>query len=108
MDTDSLENHIESLSREVHNAWWEEKKMQGFHPPLLCKKYKIGGKFTKHCPECHTDMYLYGELPENVKEYDRVTVLAVLKAIRRLENKPQPTTNKSLNWIKRVKHFFTR
>lgn len=82
---------IEKLSEKVHNAWWEEKIEQGFHPPIYCTKKKpnpaIGIKeareaaFTKHCDKCHTDMYPYSDLPENIKEYDRVTVRIVLKAL---------------------------
>ncbi|MGE5423388.1 MAG: hypothetical protein ACM3QW_08995, partial [Ignavibacteriales bacterium] len=41
-------------------------------------------KFLKRCEKCHTDMYPYEELPENVKDYDRVTVKAVLQAIDKL------------------------
>ena len=83
MDIELLETRIEELSTEVHNAWWEGKKKQGFHPPLLCENYK-GAKFVKCCPKCHTDMYLYKELPEYIKEYDRATVRTVLNAINTL------------------------
>ena len=75
---------LEQLSAEVHNAWWDEKKKQGFHAPLNCphraptNEY---GKFEAVCEKCHTDMYPYEELAENIKEYDRVTVRACLKAI---------------------------
>ena len=41
-------------------------------------------KFHKFCGKCHTDMYPYSELPENIKDYDRVTVETVLKAISEL------------------------
>ena len=41
----------------------------------------------KRCDKCHTDLYSYSELPENVKEYDRVTVRAVLRAIKNIEGK---------------------
>ena len=40
--------------------------------------------FLKHCDKCHPDMYAYHHLPENIKEYDRVTVRAVLDAIEAL------------------------
>jgi len=86
IDIEFLETKIEEISTEVHNAWWEEKKRQGFHPPLVCKYYK-GDKFIKCCPNCHTDMYLYRDLPENIKEYDRVTVRTVLNAIKQLTKK---------------------
>lgn len=67
----------------MHNAWWEEKKKQGFHPPIECINYK-GKKFVKQCDKCHTDMYPYNELFENTKEYDRVTVRTVLTAIQKI------------------------
>jgi hypothetical protein len=79
---------IEKLSSKVHDAWWEEKKRQGFHPPSNHEgdgKYNPAcDKFYKTCNRCHTDMYPYDELPEHVKEYDRVTVRAILKAIDEL------------------------
>ena len=91
--------HLEIVSAKVHDAWWEEKKKQGFHAPNKCqsKNHKSfqdadwrakerfedlhNPKFYKWCDKCHTDMYPYEELPENIKEYDRVTVRAVDKAL---------------------------
>ena len=101
MNTKKLEENIEFLSEQVHNAWWEEKKKQGFHAPNECRNTtKIiidrslqfdeknrsitSYKFTKLCDKCHTDMYPYNELPENVKEYDRVTVRTVIEAIKKM------------------------
>lgn len=102
MDIKILYTKIEELSEEVHNAWMKEKLEQGFHSPLNCDETKRQLKiiprlnlssdvwvetikFQKQCPKCHTDLYPYSELPENVKEYDRVTVRAVLKAIETIE-----------------------
>lgn len=59
------------------------KKRQGFHSPKECKNPMID-KFTQSCDKCHTDMYPYNELPEHIKEYDRVTVKTVIKAIEKL------------------------
>jgi len=36
------------------------------------------------CNKCHRDMIPYQELPEDIKDYDRVTVQTVLEAIRTL------------------------
>lgn len=91
---------IEKLSEKVHDAWLEEKKKQGFHAPIVCESderksymksyYKQKTDFIvqdfspesyKWCKKCHVDMYPYGELPENIKEYDRVTVRTVLQAL---------------------------
>lgn len=75
---------VEALSEQVHNAWWEEKARQGFHAPKECLTLRSGdtyNKFQKYCDKCHTDMYPYNELPENIKEYDRVMVRTVLKAL---------------------------
>jgi hypothetical protein len=106
INTNLLKNQIEFLSEEVHNAWWEEKKQQGFHSPNDCesKNHKsylnasaegqqrfedagFNSKFYKWCDKCHTDMYPYNELDENIKEYDRVTVKTVINAIEKLNNK---------------------
>lgn len=78
---------IEFLSEQVHNAWMEEKHNQGFHAPKDCQYHDDlwEGKFDKSCDKCHIDLYPYYELPENIKEYDRVTVRAVLAAIRKME-----------------------
>lgn len=88
-----LENYIEQLAEEVHNAWMKEKLEHGFHAPKDCKNYDPNDvqhyywdEFEKHCEECHTDLYPFPELPENIKEYDRVTVRAVLNAIKKLEH----------------------
>ena len=86
-----IENNIEFLSEQVHNAWMEEKLKQGFHAPDDCSNFDQGDvahyyreKFERHCDKCHTDLYPYSELPENIKEYDRVTVRSVLDAIKKL------------------------
>ena len=94
-----LEWHKEKIAAKVHDSWWEEKKKQGFHAPYDCKSqsakdahaqdirsfgYNEFPKFYKFCDKCHTDMYPYPELPENIKDYDRVTVATVLKAISEL------------------------
>lgn len=75
---------VERISARVHDAWWEEKKEQGFHAPLECSHggvRKHGDKFDRNCEKCHPDMYPYDELPEQIKDYDRVTVKTVLDAI---------------------------
>lgn len=91
MDVTFFEQNLEFLSEEVHNAWMAEKESQGFHSPLKCPLYDSSddkrqstGKFTRKCGKCHTDLYPYDELPEHVKEYDRVTVKAVLRALEKL------------------------
>lgn len=53
---------IEELAERVHNAWWEEKKRQDKS-------------------EGHPDAVPYSQLPERAKEYDRVTVRVVLRAL---------------------------
>ncbi len=87
MDTEKLEANIEFLSEQVHNAWMKEKLQQGFHAPKKCHTYFEGclfNKFEKRCDKCHTDMYPYSELPENIKDYDRVTVRTVIEAIKKM------------------------
>lgn len=87
MDTTHLREKQEIIAAEVHNAWWREKEKQGFHAPMDCACPIETGQdatFSKRCESCHTDMYPYEDLPENVKEYDRVTVNAVLDAIEKI------------------------
>jgi len=91
-----LENK-EQIAAEVHNAWWDEKKRQGFHPPVDCMSqsakdahtqdikslgYNAFMKFYKYCDKCHPDMCPYKDLPEEIKDYDRVTVQVVIDAIK--------------------------
>jgi hypothetical protein len=90
---DYLESHIELLAEEVHNAWMSEKLAQGFHAPNNCQNFDPDDvahlycdKFERHCEKCHTDLYPYEELPENIKECDRVTVRDVINAMKRLED----------------------
>lgn len=103
IDISKLEQNIEFLSEQVHNAWMEEKRKQGFHAPNECesinhKSFQSADwqskerledlhnpKFYKWCDKCHTDLYPYAEFPENIKEYDRVTVRTVLAAISKME-----------------------
>ena len=66
---------IEKLSEKVHNAWMKEKKLQGF---TYGEKYDDVNKK-------HPDLLPYEALKEEVKEYDRVTVRAVLKAQKELQ-----------------------
>ncbi len=93
-DAKEFKNTIEFASEKVHNAWMEEKLKQGFHAPNDCSRKITNAqvkrtlpKFNKHCDKCHTDLYPYSELPENIKDYDRVTVIAVLNAVNYFENK---------------------
>ena len=102
IDTKLLNDKIEFIAEEVHNSWWKEKIKQGFHSPNGCKSDNhksylkadwqaqdrfddnTSPKFYKWCDKCHTDMYSYGELAENIKDYDRVTVKTVIDAIEEL------------------------
>ncbi len=96
IDAKDYPNTIEFASEKVHNAWMDEKLKQGFHAPTNCPHIKpigeslidpVSRKFKNHCPKCHTDLYHYSELPENIKEYDRVTVIAVLNTVNYFEGK---------------------
>lgn len=102
MHINNLEENVEFLSEKVHEAWQKEKVSQGFHAPNECKSRNHehylssnwrererfdnyhNPKFYKWCDKCHTDLYPYNELPENIKEYDRVTVRTVLNAIKEI------------------------
>lgn len=90
---------VELIASKVHDAWWEEKKKNGFHAPVDCPDARplpaIGElerrelAFEKHCDKCHPDMYPYNELSEGVKEYDRKTVETVYNAIKEFSNNNQ-------------------
>ena len=102
MNIDKLQNNIEFLAEQVHNTWWQEKEKQGFHSPNDCESENRTGyinsdwqsqerfdnyfdsRYYEWCDKCHSDMYPYNELPEHIKEYDRVTVRTVLNAIDKL------------------------
>jgi hypothetical protein len=90
-----LEDNKEAIAEKVHDAWWEEKKKQGFHSPLECSDAGSGEKFLLVCDKCHADMYPYDDLPEHVKDYDRVTVEAVINAVSNIGD--QRPFNKTLN-----------
>lgn len=84
---------VEQLSDAVHRAWMAEKQAQGFADHVYHGVYQgDGGMQLTICTRCprghhegtdkhHPDMLPYADLPENVKEYDRVTVRAVLLAL---------------------------
>ena len=97
-----LTDRFEQICEQTHNAWWVEKKKEEFHQPNECPSQNHKGfqnadwqsqdrfedlhdpKFHKWCAKCHPDMYSYAELPNNIQEYDRATVRAVLLAIENL------------------------
>ncbi len=92
MNISGLVSHRENISANVHDAWWLSKVEQGFHAPVDCtlRLYEpiedeneeiLRERF---CEKCHPDMVPYNKLPENIKDYDRVTVDAVLKAIEQI------------------------
>ena len=83
-----LGDEFEKICEAVHNGWWEEKKRQGVND--------------------HPDMRPYQELPENVKEYDRVTVRRVLDALGiKYPRKPR-FTQQEVEDAKAVRHVFGR
>ena len=78
---------IELLSEKVHNAWMKEKEAQGF---------SYGKDYDKEKKK-HPDMLPYNELKEEVKEYDRATVRAVLQAQKELQSKYNYNNPKSFD-----------
>ena len=86
---------IETLSDYVHQAWIAEKLKQGFADHPWHEAVSTDGPMGR-CDRSfgddpcwvgeamhHTDMLPYAELPEHIKEYDRVTVRAVLEGIEK-------------------------
>lgn len=78
---------IELLSEKVHNAWMKEKEAQGF---------SYGKEYDKEKKK-HPDMLPYNELKEEVKEYDRATVKAVLQAQKELSTDANKLSFKEFN-----------
>ncbi len=84
------EDVVDQIADKVHQAWMAEKIAQGYADHVMrwdCGLTSINGEpYTATCmipvEKHHPDMLLYQDLSESVKEYDRVTVRAVLYAIR--------------------------
>jgi hypothetical protein len=82
---------FERIAEHVHIGWMQEKQRQGFadhvyHPVttvnLFVDRCGIHGCLMPNEPNRHhDDMLPYADLAENVKEYDRATVRAVLAGI---------------------------
>lgn len=75
---------IERLSESVHQGWLAEKQAQGFADHVLEPRPMAMGRCRRcslHSASHHTDMLPYAALAENVREYDRATVRAVLRAL---------------------------
>jgi hypothetical protein len=76
---------FEQIAEHVHRRWAAEKQRQGFADHIFEEQTASD---AIHCGRCgrlwsnhHPDMLPYAELAENVKEYDRATVRAVLAGI---------------------------
>jgi 2,4-dienoyl-CoA reductase-like NADH-dependent reductase (Old Yellow Enzyme family) len=86
---------FERIAEHVHIGWMQEKQRQGFADhaftgQVLFEDGKRIGTHPAFCavPQCsklpsehHPDMLPYADLAENVKDYDRATVRAVLAGI---------------------------
>ncbi len=84
------EEVMDQIADSVHQAWMAEKISQGYADHVLrwdCGLVSLNGEpYNAPCmvsvEKHHPDMRPYAELSEAVKEYDRVTVKAVLTALR--------------------------
>src|SRR4051812_16939877 len=74
-----MDDLLEALAERSHIGWMEEKQRQGYADHVRSIDANGIGCCTneKH----HPDMLPYAELPEHIKEYDRVTVRGVLDGI---------------------------
>lgn len=82
---------FEAIAEQVHIGWMQEKQRQGFaaHAWMAISDKPDACAALPHFMEpCalpkhrhHNDMLPYADLAEHVKEYDRVTVRAVLAGI---------------------------
>lgn len=82
---------IEQLAEQVHISWMTEKQAQGFadhvwaavsaRPDWCAAKPHAVTPCLLPRERHHADMLPYADLAENVKEYDRATVRAVLHAL---------------------------
>lgn len=74
--------YIDTLAEKVHESWEKEKRSRGYHSPKECRVGEFSDKFVKRCSACNTNLYPFEELPFSVQEYDRVTVMTVLSAVK--------------------------
>ena len=82
---------LEVIAEKVHEAWAAEKQRQGFASHVWMtvsdKPERCAGlpHFSAPCTvpkdKHHPDMLPYADLAENIKDYDRATVRAVLTAL---------------------------
>lgn len=71
---------IEALADAVHQGWMAERVAQGF-PDHAWGTDRHGQNCWVSKDRHHSDMLPYADLAENIKEYDRATVRAVLNAL---------------------------
>lgn len=62
---------VEQLAENNHDHWARQRLDEGWHY----------GSHRNDTAKEHPDLVPYSELPESEKEYDRTTVVEVLKAI---------------------------
>jgi len=82
---------FEKIAEQVHQAWADEKVRQGFadhayHPvttvnPFVDRCGIHGCLMPNDASKHHDDMLPYADLAENIREYDRAAVRAVLAGI---------------------------
>ena len=83
-----MDDLVEFLAEGSHRGWMKEKRRQGFTDHPFNTVGAINGPEGHICGTCvwparrhHADMLPYAELPDHIKEYDRVTVRGVLAGI---------------------------
>jgi len=59
---------LEKMSEKIHNIWVNESIKQGKHHPSVCPDERIG------CLKCNESLIPYNDLPECIKELNRVIV----------------------------------
>jgi hypothetical protein len=87
IDISSLELSLESLSEQVHNAWWEEKKRQGFHGLVGCPNMSEANMINDNfpCEKCCSHSDYFDKLSLRDQRYTAEIVKGVLDAIKKME-----------------------
>lgn len=98
---------VDGLTKFIHDSWWEQKKLQGFHHPSEKHKEWDENNPKKICDKCDLDMIPYSKLPDSSKILDKITIENTLAGLRLFGYHVHPNPNKKKfnlkNWSDKEK-----